>query len=504
MPGYFLGIDQGTTLTTALVMDEGWNVIARGSREHRQIYPHPGWVEHDPLEIFDCFIGAVQCALDGLPPNASASDILCMGLDHQGETCLVWDKHTGEPVYNAIVWQDRRTADFAQSLKDNHGDYIHRATGVLPDSYYSGTKIRWILNHREGLRERAAAGELLAGTLNTWLIWKLTDGQSFITDVSSAGRFMMMDINSMKWDPFVQELLDIPEQIMAPITDCDHLFGYTSPRYFGGARIPICGCLTDSQAGLIGGGGCGPGTLKNSYGTGSFMGVVTGSEYILSNKGLMTVCAFRAGGKPTYTLNGAAYIAGAAVQWLRDGLGFLESAAQAEAVAASVPDSGGVAFVPAFAGLATPYWDQYARGGFLGLTGGVRKEHMVRAVLESVAYQTTDCFRAIRGEYGREIPEMRADGGMVDNGLLMQLQADMLGIPVVLPAEKETAAFGAACMAAYTKKYLSSLEEVRNFVRIKKIYEPQMSEDERETRLSIYHKAVERCKEWIVPEEVGL
>lgn len=499
MAGYYLGIDQGTTLTTALIMDENWNILSRGSREHRQIYPRPGWVEHDPIEIYECFIGAIRTALDGTP-GVKPSEILCMGLDHQGETCLIWDRNTGEPLYNAIVWQDRRTADFAQQLKEEHGDYIHRITGVLPDSYYTGTKIKWILDNVEGARKRAEKGELLAGTLNTWLIWKMTGGETFLTDVGSAGRWMMMDISTRQWSGRIMELLDIPERIIAPITDCNDSFGHTKPELFEGARIPITGCLTDSQAGLIGGGGCLPGTLKNSYGTGSFMGLVTGDKYILSDDGLMTVCAFQTNGRPTYTLTGAVYIAGAAIQWLRDGLGFLQSPRDAEPMARSVKDSSGVVFVPAFAGLATPWWDQYARGGFLGLTGGVTKEHMVRAVLESVAYQTADCYRAIRREYDGEIPSMRADGGMVDNGFLMQLQADMLGIPVVLPAEKETAAFGSACMAAYTIGALSSLEDVKDFTKIKMVYEPKMSEDERESRLYTWHRAVERCMNWIIPE----
>ncbi len=499
MGGYYLGIDQGTTLTTALIMDEDWKIIARGSREHRQIYPRPGWVEHDPVEIYECFVGAIRTAI--AEAGIRASDILCMGLDHQGETCLIWDKKTGEPLYNAIVWQDRRTADFAQELKEKHGDYIHRITGVLPDSYYTGTKIRWILDHVEGARQRAARGELLAGTLNTWLIWNLTGGETFLTDAGSAGRWMMMDLATTEWDRKIMDLLEIPENIIAPITDCNRSFGRTKPELFDGARIPIAGCLTDSQAGLIGGGGCSAGTLKNSYGTGSFMGLVTGDKYILSEQGLMTVCAFRTGGRPTYVLSGAVYIAGAAIQWLRDGLGFIQSPGDTEAMAASVADSGGVYFVPAFAGLATPYWDQYARGGFLGLTGGVTKEHMVRAVLESVAYQTTDCYRAVRAEYDGRIPAMRADGGMVDNGLLMQLQADMLGIPVVVPAEKETAAFGSACMAAYTIGALSSLEDVKTFTKMKKEYEPRMSVDERETRMNMYHRAVDRCREWIACQE---
>lgn len=501
MAGYYLGVDQGTTLTTALLVDESWNVISRASKEHKQIYPKTGWVEHDPSEIYEACRYTIATVLEGAP-KAKASDIICMGITHQGETCLVWDKRTGLPVYNAIVWQDRRTAYFAEMLKEREGNYIHQVTGMLPDSYYSATKIKWILDNVESARERAARGELLAGTLNSWLIWKLTGGKVHVTDACSAGRYMLMDLKTTQWDPNIVNMLDIPDNILPPIRDCNEIFGYTDPKDFWGAKIPIAGCLTDSHAALVGGGCCTTGALKTSYGTGSFTNLVTGTHFIISDLGLLATCCWKLNGVPYYTLIGAAYIAGAAVQWLRDGVGILEDAPFSETMALSVPDTNDVYFVPAFVGLATPHWDQYARGAFLGLTGGVNKNHLVRAVLESIAFQTTDCYMAMRQEYPEEIKAMRADGGMVDNSFLMQFQADMLGIPVEIPVEKESAALGSAYMAALTMGVFSSLADIKPYVKLKRIYEPSMSEDERKSRLVKWHRAVERSKGWVQPDEL--
>ena len=500
MAAYYLGIDQGTTLTTALLVDQDWRIAARGRRAHRQIHPRPGWVEHDPEEIFECVLGAIGEALSRLP-GGRAQDIIGLGLDHQGETCLIWDKGTGRPLYNAIVWQDRRTSDFAERLKKEHGRYIQETTGLWPDSYYTATKIKWLLDHVPGARDRAARGELLAGTLNTWLIWKLSGGRAFATDSCSGSRTMLMSLRTRQWDRTIAGLVDVPLDLLPPIGDCNQIFARTEPRIFWGAEVPICGSLSDSHAGLIGGGGSRVGTLKTSYGTGCFMNLVTGDEFVISRQGLAACCAWQIDGHPTYTLNGAAYIAGAAVEWLRTGLELIGDLAEVESLARSVPDTRDVYFVPAFAGLATPHWDQYARGAFLGLTGGVTKAHLVRSVLESVAFQTTDCYRAMKREYQGDIPRMRADGGMVDNEFLMQFQADLLGLPVVVPQEKESAAFGAAVMTAVTLGRLSGLEEIDHHVQLKKTYEPFISADERESRLARWLKAVERSKGWAKPSE---
>lgn len=415
MTAYFLGIDQGTTLTTAVLVDaELWQIAGRGHCRHRQIYPRPGWVEHDPEEILRSVVKASTEALAQIP-GARPQDIVALGLDHQGETCLLWDKASGRPLANAIVWQDRRTADEAERLKAELGDQIHRSTGLWPDSYYSATKISWLLDHIPDARRRAAKGEILAGTLNSWLIWKLSGGRAFVTDGCSGGRWMLMDLKSLRWNEKIASAANVPLGILPPIADCDSIFAQTEPELFLGLKIPISGCLTDSHAGLVGGGLCRPGSLKTSYGTGAFMNLVTGDDFIISQRGLMATCCWLLGGRPSYTLNGACYIAGAAVQWLKDGLELIGDIAEAEALARSVPDSHGVYFVPAFAGLATPDWDQYARGAFLGLTGGVQKAHLARAVLESVAFEVAQCHQAMKEEYSGEIPAMRADGGMVDN-----------------------------------------------------------------------------------------
>ena len=496
VPSYYLGIDQGTTLTTALLADEKWNIVAKASKAHRQYYPAPGWVEHDPMEIYENCLAAAAAALAKIP-NATAGEIRGMGLDHQGETCMIWDKNSGEPIYRAIVWQDRRTADAADDLKRRYGEKIHRVTGVLPDAYHSATKFRWILDHVEGAQQRAERGELLLGTLNTWLIWKLTGGTSYATDPSSGSCTMLMDIHKTEWSPEILSLVGLSGCRLPEICDCNHIFGYTAPGAFPAPGIPIAGSLTDSPAGLIGGGCLGKGILKTSYGTGSFMSLQTGGDAILSDRGLFTSCLWRLSGKPYYRLFGSAYTAGAAVGWLKDGLGIIKDVGETEQMALSVPDTNDVCFVPAFSGLATPYWDQYARGLFIGLTGGVTREHLVRAVLESMAYQVANCYEAMRREFGQESPVMRADGGMTENRFVMQFQADMLGIPVEVPEEKETAAFGAACLAGYTLGALPSLESVREFVRLRNVYEPRMSADERKERLSRWLEAVDRSRAWV-------
>lgn len=494
MSGYYLGLDQGTTLTTAVLADEHWNIVAKASKAHRQHYPRSGWVEHDALEIYDNCLAVTAQVLH--QADASVSDILALGLDHQGETCVVWDKNTGLPIYNAIVWQDRRTADVAENWKHQRGREIHHICGMLPDAYHSATKIGWILDHVPGARARAEKGELLAGTLNTWLFWKFSGGEIFKTDPASANCTMLMDICTTQWSSKLTDMLEIPPACLAEICDNNHLFGYTKPECFLGGRIPIAGCTTDSPASLIGGGCIGPGILKCSYGTGSFMSLQTGPDVVLSDQGLFSSCMWRLNGKPAYRLYGSSYIAGAAVEWLKNGIRIIDSARETEQMALSVPDSNGVYFVPAFAGLATPYWDQYARGMLIGLTGGTTREHVVRAVLEGVAFQVANCYHTMRSEADCDCRFMRVDGGMVDNRFVMQFQSDLIGIPVEVPAEKETAAFGSACLAGYTMGAMQSLDDVRQYVRLTHVYEPQMSADERAHRLGRWLEAVERCRNW--------
>ena len=495
MPGYYLGIDQGTTLTTAVLTDENWRIVAKASLRHKQYYPAPGWVEHDPMEIYENCLQVSCRVLTAV--GAKAQDILALGLDHQGETCVVWDRQTGLPVYNAIVWQDRRTADAAEQLKAERGQVMQNICGMLPDAYHSATKLRWILDHVENGQSRAERGDLLAGTLNTWLFWKLSGGAVFKTDPASANCTMLMDIRTLQWSDELTDKMKIPAACLAEICDNNHLFGYTKPDCFLGGCVPVAGCTTDSPASLIGGGCIGPGILKCSYGTGSFMSLQTGADVVISDKGLFSSCMWRLSGKPSYRLYGSSYIAGAAVEWLKNGIRIIDSARDTEKMALSVPDSNDVYFVPAFAGLATPYWDQYARGLFIGLTGGTTREHMVRAVLEGIAFQVTNCYRTMRAEFGRDSQYMRVDGGMVENRFVMQFQSDMLGIPVEVPAEKETAAFGSACLAGFTMGALPSLECVRELVQLKDVYEPKMSTCEREERLGRWLQAVERSRGWV-------
>lgn len=495
MSAYYLGIDQGTTNTTAVLVDENWKIKAKVSKAHRQIYPCPGWVEHDPLEIYGNIKLAVQ-ELINMVPGTTAGDIVCMGLDHQGETCVIWDKKTGEPIYNAIVWQDRRTADVAERFKEEKGERIKEICGLLPDAYHSATKLMWMLDNVEGARERALKGELLAGTLNTWIFWMLTGKKSFETDVSSAGSMMLMDVSTTDWSEELLELCCIPREMLPDICDTNHVYGETVPEEFLGISIPISGGIADSPAGLIGGGCVGKGVLKCSYGTGSFMHFQTGTKMITSDSGLFTRTCWRLDGQPYYLLSGASYIAGGAVTWLKDGIGLIRDEKETEALALSVSDTDGVFFVPAFSGLATPYWDMYARGLLIGLTSGTSKEHIVRAVMESLAYQVANCFNIMQRESGTVSTRMRADGGMVENRFLMQFQADMLGVPVEVPEEKETCAYGAACLAGYTLGILPFLESVKDMVAVKYVYEPAMSADERETRLNRWLEAAERSKRW--------
>ena len=495
MARYYLGIDQGTTNTTAVLVNENWEIAAKVSKAHRQIFPEPGWVEHDPLEIYGNIKLAVQ-ELINMIPGAKLSDILCMGLDHQGETCVIWDKKTGRPIYNAIVWQDRRTADVAEKYKEERGERIKEICGLLPDAYHSATKLKWMLDNVEGARKRAENGELLAGTLNTWIFWMLTGGKSFETDVSSAGSMMLMDIRTTDWSDELVEMCDIPREMLPHICDTNHVYGETVPEEFLGISIPIAGGIADSPSGMIGGGCVGEGVLKCSYGTGSFMHFQTGKKIITSNKGLFTRSCWRLDGQPYYLLSGASYIAGGAVTWLKDGIKLIKNVKETETMSLSVKDTDGVYFVPAFSGLATPFWDMYARGLLIGLTSRTTGEHIVRAVMESLAYQVANCFNIMQQESGTVSTRMRADGGMVENRFLMQFQADMLGVPVEVPEEKETCAFGAACLAGYTLGSLQSLESVKDIAKVKYVYEPEMSDDERKSRLTRWLEAAERSMNW--------
>lgn len=491
---YYLGVDQGTTGTTALILDDRWNVCARGYKEHTQHYPKPGWVEHDPEEIWQKTRESIALALDRV--GLKVSDIRVMGLDNQGETCMVWDKTTGAPVYNAIVWQDRRTAQAADRLRADAGELIREKTGVPVDAYFSGLKIQWILDNVEDARRRAEKGELMAGTLDTYLLWKLSGGKLNITDPSTASRTMLFNIHTAQWDDEILDLLNIPRSVLPEVVDTSGRLGHTAPEALPGGAIPIGSSVVDQPAALFGQACFKKGAVKTTYGTGCFMLMNTGSGPVRSRHGLVTTVVWRLKGEVTYALDGGVYIAGAAVQWLKDGLKIIHDVAETEALSRTVPHTGGVYFVPAFAGLAAPHWDQYARGMIIGITGGTTRAHIARATLEAIALQVRENLDVMRKDSGMAIEVMRADGGAVVNQFLMQFQADILGIPVDVPVINETTALGAAYLAALGIGDFGSLEEIAANWKLHKRYEPAISEDERETRLAKWKKAVERCKQW--------
>lgn len=494
---YYLGIDQGTTGTTAIVFNEEWTICGKGYIEHKQYYPKPGWVEHDPIEIWNKTKESVAVSLD--QANIKAKDLRAIGLDNQGETCMVWDKNTGKPIYNAIVWQDRRTAKSADELKEKYGDLITKKTGLTIDAYFSALKIKWILDNVKNAWKKVAKGELKVGTLDTWLLWKMTGDQTYITDSSTASRTMLFNLHTNQWDEKILNIIGIPKSILPKIKDSAEIYGYTSTDFIE-AKIPIAGSVVDQAAALFGQACFEKGSLKTTYGTGCFMLMNTGYKPIISKNGLITSAVWSMDKKITYALDGGVYIGGAAVQWLRDGLKIIKSADETEALAKSVPDSGGVYFVPAFTGLAAPYWDQYARGMMIGITGGTTRAHIVRATLEAIAFQVAENLEVMRKDSGMSIDIMRADGGAVVNEFLMQFQADILGIPVDVPVIHETTALGAAYLAALGVGDFNSVESITSNWKLNKRYVPSINDDQRKTLMEQWKKAVKRSTKWI---EVG-
>lgn len=492
---YYLGMDQGTTGTTTLLLDENWNLVARGYKEHSQFYPNPGWVEHDPMEIWDSVLESINMAMNiaGAKPN----EIACIGLDNQGETVMLWDKETGIPVYNAIVWQDRRTARYADAMTELHGSIIREKTGLMIDAYFSATKIKWIIDNVPGVKDKIKAGKILAGTLDSWIIWKMTHGRVHVTDSSTASRTMLMNIHTGKWDQDILDIFEIDRKILPEICDSSMIYGYTDPLDFFGASIPIAGSVVDQQAALFGQACYTPGSIKCTYGTGCFMLMNTGDKPVYSKNGLLTTVAWSLNGKMTFALDGGIYITGAATQWLRDGLKIIKNASETEQMAISAGNNGGVYFVPAFAGLAAPHWDSYARGTMLGITGGTTREHIVRATLESTAYQVKDNLDVMNMDASIPIKIMRVDGGAVKNNFLMQFQSDILGIPVDVPVINDTTPLGAAYLAALGIGDYKNINELSSNWQLAKRFEPKMSVDERETLLYNWHRAVERAKNWV-------
>ena len=494
MKQYLLALDQGTTSSRCIVFDREGNICSQVNREFRQFYPQDGWVEQDPTEIWASQMGVVVETM--LRMGLSAADVAAIGITNQRETVVVWDKESGKPIYPAIVWQCRRTAeDCAQWKAQGVEDEIRQKTGLLLDPYFSATKIRWILDHVAGARSRAERGELLFGTVDTWLIYNLTDGEVHATDPSNAARTMLFNIHTMEWDRELLKMFDIPEGMLPQVKPSSGLFGYTAKHLFGG-RIPIAGVAGDQQSALFGQCCLEAGDVKNTYGTGGFLLMNTGDTPIHSKQGLLTTVGWQIGDQVNYVLEGSVFTCGAVIQWLRDGLKLFSKASETEKMAQRVPDSAGVYLVPAFVGLGAPYWDSYARASIQGLTRAVKSEHIVRAALEAMAYQTVDVLDIMRGESPFPIRSLRVDGGASANNFLLQFQADVLGVPLERPVCVETTAKGAAGLAALGVGYYSNVEELKKSWRADRTFVPSMDAETREKLLNGWHKAVERSLKW--------
>ena len=491
---YIMSLDQGTTSSRCILFDKSGNSCASVQKEFKQIYPHPGWVEHDANEIWDTTLEVSRAAMAKL--GVEADSIAAIGITNQRETTVIWDKETGEPIANAIVWQCRRTSDIIDDLvKGGYGDTIRYKTGLEPDAYFSGSKIKWLLDNVPGARKRANAGKLLFGTIDTWLIWKLTGGRVHVTDHTNASRTMLYNIRELCWDKELLALLDVPECILPEVKPSSHVYGSTEFELYGG-EIPIAGAAGDQQCALFGQCCFEPGQMKNTYGTGCFLLMNTGSEIVESKNGLVTTIGVGYEDHVEYALEGSIFVAGAAVQWLRDELSVISNAAESQQYAEKVPDTAGGYVVPAFTGLGAPYWNQHARGVVVGITRGFSRTHLIRATLESLAYQTYDIARAMERDSGIHITELKVDGGACANDFLMQFQSDLMGSDVYRPRCIETTALGAAYLAGLAVGYWTSLEDVKNNWAIDKVFTSKMEEERRVSYLNGWHKAVKCALMW--------
>lgn len=495
MSQYILALDQGTTSSRAILFDRQGTIIQMAQQEFTQHYPQPGWVEHNPNEIFDTQASVASLCLSRA--GISASEVAGIGIANQRETTIVWNRRTGAPIYNAIVWQDRRTAAFCDSLRaEGRAELFSRKTGLVLDAYFSGTKVRWILDHVPGARALAEAGDLLFGTVDSWLIWNFTKGEAHVTDPSNASRTLLFNIHTGTWDPELLDLLEIPASMLPQVVPSSGVMGFLHPEFLG-ARIPLAGDAGDQQAATFGNACLHRGMAKNTYGTGCFLLMNTGSAPHLSSNNLISTVAWNQGEGLRYALEGSVFIAGAVVQWLRDGLQLIQQASDIEPLAASVPDNGGVFFVPAFAGLGAPYWDQYARGTITGLTRGVTRGHIARAALESIALQTLDIMKCMEKDAGMALSTLRVDGGASRNNMLMQCQANVLGVPVERPVITETTALGAAFLAGLAVGFWGGEDEVSSLWKLDRRFEPAMQDAERAELLHHWQRAVERAAHWI-------
>lgn len=490
---YILAFDQGTTSSRAILFDKNGNIQGVEQEEFTQIFPKSGWVEHNAIEIWNSQIGVAKRLLQ--KKGVHANEIAAIGITNQRETTVVWDKNTGKPIHNAIVWQDRRTAAICDQLKsDGHEGYIKETTGLVVDAYFSGTKVKWMLDNVEGARAKAENGDLLFGTIDSWLVWKLTGGATHITDYTNASRTLMYNIGELKWDEKMLQLLDIPTSVLPAVKPSSEVYGHTAEGLFD-ESLPIAGIAGDQQAALFGQACHTPGMAKNTYGTGCFMLMNTGTERVLSNAGLLTTIAWGIDGEVHYALEGSVFIAGAAVQWLRDGLKIIDESPDSEYYAMKVPDTDGVYVVPAFAGLGAPYWDMYARGAIFGLTRGTSKYHVIRATLESLAYQTRDVLDAMEKDAGMALKSLRVDGGASANNLLMQFQADILGTKVERPSIIETTALGAAYLAGLAVGFWQK-SDIQEKWQLDASFDSTMSDEDRSQLYKGWQKAVKRTMDW--------
>jgi glycerol kinase len=497
--GYVLALDQGTTSSRAILIDRCGNCVGMAQKELKQIFPQAGWVEHDPIEIWESQIGVARELLDatGIGPHQLAA----IGVTNQRETTIVWEKASGKPVCNAIVWQCRRTASICDELKARGLEpYIRESTGLVVDAYFSATKIKWILDHVDGARERASNGELLFGNVDSWLIWKLTSGKVHVTDYSNASRTMLFNISDLTWDQRILDELGIPSCMLPQVKPSSWVYALTDPLIFSGVSIPVSGDAGDQQAALFGQGCFAAGMAKNTYGTGCFMLMNTGGVRVASQHGLLTTIAWGLDGQVDYALEGSIFVAGAALQWLRDDLMIIADAAQSEAMALAVADSNGVYLVPAFVGLGAPYWDMYARGAIVGLSRGANRNHLVRATLEAIAFQTRDVLLAMEDDSGIKLKALKVDGGAVANNFLAQFQSDILGVPVERPRLTEITALGAAFLAGLAVGFWKDRAEIAALCPVDRIFIPLMAADQREKKYRGWKRAVERSRGWEEPE----
>ena len=497
---YIMALDQGTTSSRTILFDKEGNIVATSQKEFTQFYPKVGWVEHNPMEIWGSQSGVMREVLE--TNSIRPEEVCAIGITNQRETTIVWEKSTGKPVYNAIVWQCRRTSEICDELKEKgYEKLIKDKTGLILDAYFSATKIKWILDNIEGAREKAENGELLFGTVDTWLIWNLTRGKVHVTDYTNAARTMLYNIKELKWDDEILEILDIPKSMLPDVKPSSYIYGHTDEGMLSGAQIPIAGCAGDQQAALFGQTCFEEGSAKNTYGTGCFMLMNTGENIVESKHGLLTTIAWGVDGKVEYALEGSIFIGGASIQWLRDELRVLYDAKQSEFYANSVKDTNGVYVVPAFAGLGAPYWDMYARGAIMGLTRGANRAHLVRATLESIAYQVKDVLNAMQEDSGLKLKDLRVDGGASSNNFLMQFQSDILDVNIDRPKVVETTALGAAYLAGLAVEFYNNKDEIKKSWIIDREFIPNMSDDKRNLLYKGWKKAVSRSLLWAKEDE---